>query len=161
MRSDLGGTYDSLALKLASEVRIAGNYTLERPNSPPSILLPPSDLSNCRRDDGAFVRAFRRAGRRPNAVLRMRPARGSKKRWQMDRDQGTGKFGRQGMGGPTRHKERSRHYPKVGGCAKRRRIHHHDGTLNGPNHAISRGGRRHQRAAARPRRSKQRFPTVD
>jgi hypothetical protein len=38
-RSDLGGTYDSLAIKLASEVRLAGSYTLERPNSPPSVLL--------------------------------------------------------------------------------------------------------------------------
>jgi hypothetical protein len=38
-RSDLGGTYDALALKLASEVRLAGGYTLERPNSPPSVLL--------------------------------------------------------------------------------------------------------------------------
>lgn len=38
-RSDLAGTYDALALKLASEVRLAGNYSLERPNNPPSVLL--------------------------------------------------------------------------------------------------------------------------
>jgi hypothetical protein len=38
-RSDLGGAYDSLALKLAGEVRLAGYYSLERPNSPPSVLL--------------------------------------------------------------------------------------------------------------------------
>jgi hypothetical protein len=38
-QSDLGGKYDSLALKRASEVRLAGNYTLERPNTAPSVLL--------------------------------------------------------------------------------------------------------------------------
>jgi len=38
-RSDLGGAYDSKALQLASEVRFAGNFTLERPNTPPSVLL--------------------------------------------------------------------------------------------------------------------------
>ena len=38
-RSDLGGAYDSKALQLASEVRFAGNYTLDRPNTPPSVLL--------------------------------------------------------------------------------------------------------------------------
>jgi hypothetical protein len=38
-RSDLGGAYDAKALQLASEVRFAGNYTLDRPNTPPSVLL--------------------------------------------------------------------------------------------------------------------------
>jgi hypothetical protein len=38
-RSDLGGAYDSLALKLASEVRLAGNYSLEKMNQAPPILL--------------------------------------------------------------------------------------------------------------------------
>lgn len=39
IKSDLNGAYDALALKLASEVRMAGNPTTERPNSPPSVLL--------------------------------------------------------------------------------------------------------------------------
>jgi hypothetical protein len=39
IKSDLGGQYDALALKLASEVRMAGNPSTERPNTPPSILL--------------------------------------------------------------------------------------------------------------------------
>jgi hypothetical protein len=39
MRSDLGGAYDSMAMKLASEVRLAGSFTLERPNMPPSVLV--------------------------------------------------------------------------------------------------------------------------
>jgi hypothetical protein len=38
-QSDLGGKYDSLALKLAGEVRLAGNYTVERPHTAPSVLL--------------------------------------------------------------------------------------------------------------------------
>jgi hypothetical protein len=37
-RSDLNGAYDSLALKLASEVRLAGNYSIERRNAP-SVLV--------------------------------------------------------------------------------------------------------------------------
>ncbi len=39
IRSDLNGAYDALALKLASEVRLAGNFSTERPNTPPSVLL--------------------------------------------------------------------------------------------------------------------------
>ena len=38
-RSDLGGKYDALALKLAKEVRLAGHYSLDKPNNPPSVLL--------------------------------------------------------------------------------------------------------------------------
>ena len=38
-RSDVGGTYDAKALQLASDVRFAGNYTLDRPNTPPSVLV--------------------------------------------------------------------------------------------------------------------------
>jgi hypothetical protein len=39
IKSDLNGTYDALALKLAGEVRMAGNPSTERPNTPPSVLL--------------------------------------------------------------------------------------------------------------------------
>jgi hypothetical protein len=39
VRSELDGAYDSLALKLANEVLIAGNYTIDRPNVGSSILL--------------------------------------------------------------------------------------------------------------------------
>lgn len=39
VRSELNGAYDSLALKLANEMLIAGNYTIERPNVGSSILL--------------------------------------------------------------------------------------------------------------------------
>ncbi len=39
IRSELNGVYDALALKLAKEVLIAGNYTLDRPNLGSSILL--------------------------------------------------------------------------------------------------------------------------
>jgi hypothetical protein len=39
IRSELGGAYDALALKLASEVLIAGNYSIDRPNMASSILM--------------------------------------------------------------------------------------------------------------------------
>jgi hypothetical protein len=39
VKSDLGGAYDALALKLASEVRLGGQLTTERPNTMPSVLL--------------------------------------------------------------------------------------------------------------------------
>jgi hypothetical protein len=39
IKSDLKGAYDALALKLASEVRMAGNFQTDRPNMPPSVLL--------------------------------------------------------------------------------------------------------------------------
>src|SRR5205085_5522638 len=39
VRSELGGLYDPLALQLAKEALIAGNYTIERPNQPSSVLL--------------------------------------------------------------------------------------------------------------------------
>jgi hypothetical protein len=39
IRSELNGAYDALALKLADEVLIAGNYTIGRPNLGSSVLL--------------------------------------------------------------------------------------------------------------------------
>ena len=39
IHSDLGGAYDSLALKRASEVLISANYTTERPNLGSSVLV--------------------------------------------------------------------------------------------------------------------------
>jgi hypothetical protein len=39
IRSELNGRYDSLALKLADEVLIAGNYSIDRPNLGASVLL--------------------------------------------------------------------------------------------------------------------------
>ena len=39
VRSDLKGLFDPLALQLAKEAQIAGNYTLERPNGTASVLL--------------------------------------------------------------------------------------------------------------------------
>jgi len=39
IRSDGQGLYDGLALQLAKEARIAGNYTLEKPNTGSSLLL--------------------------------------------------------------------------------------------------------------------------
>jgi hypothetical protein len=39
IRSELNGVYDPLALKLASEVQIAGNYSIEKPNVGSSVLL--------------------------------------------------------------------------------------------------------------------------
>jgi hypothetical protein len=38
-KSDLGGAYDAMALKLASEVRLSGNFTTDRANIPPPVLL--------------------------------------------------------------------------------------------------------------------------
>ena len=38
-RSELNGAYDSLALRLAKEVLVAGNYTADRPNLGSSVLL--------------------------------------------------------------------------------------------------------------------------
>jgi hypothetical protein len=39
IRSELDGAYDALAVKLASEVLIAGDYTIEKPNMGSSVLL--------------------------------------------------------------------------------------------------------------------------
>jgi hypothetical protein len=39
VRSELGGAYDALALQRASEVVIAGNYSIDRPNLGSSVLL--------------------------------------------------------------------------------------------------------------------------
>ena len=39
IRSELKGLYDPLALQLAKEAQIAGNYTLDRPNLTSSVLL--------------------------------------------------------------------------------------------------------------------------
>lgn len=39
VRSELNGLYDPLALKLANEMLIAGNYSIEKPNLGSSILL--------------------------------------------------------------------------------------------------------------------------
>ena len=39
IRSELDGAYDSLAVKLANEVLIAGNFTSDRPNLGSSVLL--------------------------------------------------------------------------------------------------------------------------
>ena len=39
VRSELGGIYDPLALQLAKEATIAGNYAIERPNMTSSVLL--------------------------------------------------------------------------------------------------------------------------
>ena len=39
VKSELGGTWDDLALKRAGEVVIAGNYTIDRPNYGHAILL--------------------------------------------------------------------------------------------------------------------------
>ena len=38
-KSDLNGAYDAVALKLASEVRLSGNFATDRPNIPPPVLL--------------------------------------------------------------------------------------------------------------------------
>jgi hypothetical protein len=37
-KSDLNGAYDAIALKLASEVRLSGNFTTDRPHTLPSVL---------------------------------------------------------------------------------------------------------------------------
>jgi hypothetical protein len=37
-KSDLGGAYDPMALKLANEVRLSGNFNTDRPNIPPPVL---------------------------------------------------------------------------------------------------------------------------
>lgn len=36
-KSDLGGAYDAVAMKLASEVRLSGNFATDRPNIPPPV----------------------------------------------------------------------------------------------------------------------------
>jgi len=38
-KSDLNGAYDAMALKLASEVRLSGNFNTDRANIPPPVLL--------------------------------------------------------------------------------------------------------------------------
>jgi hypothetical protein len=37
-KSDLSGAYDAVALKLAGEVRLSGNFSTDRPNIPPPVL---------------------------------------------------------------------------------------------------------------------------
>ena len=39
IKSDLGGAYDAMALQLASEVRLSGNFTTDRPNIPPPVVV--------------------------------------------------------------------------------------------------------------------------
>lgn len=36
-KSDLNGAYDAVAMKLASEVRLSGNFATDRPNIPPPV----------------------------------------------------------------------------------------------------------------------------
>jgi hypothetical protein len=55
IRSELNGAYDSLALKRATEVVVAGNYTIDRPNTPASILL---HLLVYKIADGTMVLSF-------------------------------------------------------------------------------------------------------
>jgi hypothetical protein len=55
VHSELGGTYDSLALQLAKEAIIAGNYAVDRPNLPGSVLL---HLLVYRIADGTMVLSF-------------------------------------------------------------------------------------------------------
>src|SRR5205085_4224610 len=55
IRSELGGLYDPLALQLAKEALIAGNYSIDRPNMPSSVLL---HLLVYRIADGTMVLSF-------------------------------------------------------------------------------------------------------
>ena len=55
IRSELHGLYDPLALQLAKEAIIAGNYSIERPNVPSSVLL---HLLVYRIADGMMVLSF-------------------------------------------------------------------------------------------------------
>jgi hypothetical protein len=55
VRSELSGLYDPLALELAKEAVIAGNYTVERPNTPSSVLL---HLLVYKIADGTMVLSF-------------------------------------------------------------------------------------------------------
>src|SRR5205814_9746960 len=55
IRSELGGIYDPLALQLAKEALIAGNYSIDRPNMPSSVLL---HLLVYRIADGTMVLSF-------------------------------------------------------------------------------------------------------
>jgi hypothetical protein len=55
VHSELNGSYDALALKLASEVQIAGNYTLDRPNVCGSVLV---HLLIYQTADGTMVLSF-------------------------------------------------------------------------------------------------------
>jgi hypothetical protein len=55
IRSELQGLYDPLALQLAKEALIAGNYSIDRPNVPSSVLL---HLLVYRIADGTMVLSF-------------------------------------------------------------------------------------------------------
>ena len=55
IRSELGGLYDPLALQLAKEATIAGNYAIERPNLTSSVLL---HLLVYKIADGTMVLSF-------------------------------------------------------------------------------------------------------
>ena len=55
IHSELQGIYDPLALQLAKEALIAGNYTIERPNTPSSVLL---HVLVYRIADGTMVLSF-------------------------------------------------------------------------------------------------------
>ncbi|HEX4641697.1 MAG TPA: hypothetical protein VH252_09930 [Chthoniobacterales bacterium] len=39
VKSDLSGAFDAMALKLAGDVRLSGQFSTDRPNNPPSVLL--------------------------------------------------------------------------------------------------------------------------
>jgi hypothetical protein len=55
IRSELQGLYDPLALQLAKEALIAGNYSIDRPNVPSSVLL---HMLVYRIADGTMVLSF-------------------------------------------------------------------------------------------------------
>jgi hypothetical protein len=100
IRSDLKGLYDPLALQLAKEAVIAGNYSIERPNLGSSVLL---HLLVYQIADGTMVLSFAHLdgpGGDQNAVLWLRTPPGPERR-QMDRDPGTGKSSRERLGGST------------------------------------------------------------
>jgi hypothetical protein len=55
IHSDLQGVYDPLALQLAKEAVVAGNYSIDRPNLPSSVLL---HVMVYRIADGTMVLSF-------------------------------------------------------------------------------------------------------
>jgi hypothetical protein len=122
IRSELSGLFDPLALQLTKEAQIAGNFTLDRPNIPASILL------HClvyKIADGTMVLSFAHFDgpggdqMKYYGCARLLILKNDKE----DRDSGAGKPSREGLGSPAGIEKRPQVLDEAGKYSERRGEH--------------------------------------